>query len=292
MQKEGRFHLNLKIKERVDIGVKKTKTLIGNFYLVESNMSILIALFNREKNRFEIGSIEPIEMSDDLKYNGFIVNIDKVEINHDDMKCTFTSANHFLVVWEHKKNKIYYFHIFNNQLLMVNDELDALECVYNIVNTNDFILKSRSEIFSIHFNTYTNELRKHRIKDFNNNSTINFLLGLHGEFVWIRLVDKINSFEVYRLEKFLKGMRPDLIISNSSVSTFCFSKNFEYLIIFTSDFELKVYRIDLKNSFASSIKRTACLFLNHKLDNLFASENYINARYGKKLLTFEIVFDD
>ena len=275
-QKINRFDMILKLKERIDIGSKNSQNLIGNCFIKDPE-SIFIAVYSFENDRFEVGKIK----LDDFKYNRLIVNLNKLEISRIDMNCEFTAANNFLVVWDLTKNKaIYYFNIFTNQLLLKIEEFDTIDCFYNIFKTNDFILKSQSEIFSIHFNTYTNEIRKVRIKEIIDN----FSIGINDEFVWIKLV---NTFEVYRLQKFLKGLRPDLIISNSIVKLFCFSASLEYLIVFTNNFELRVYRMNLKG-----VTKIACLFLNHDLENIIASETFISAKYDKKLLTFEILFKD
>jgi hypothetical protein len=277
-QKMNRLEMILKLKERIDIGSKKSQNLIGNCFIRDPE-SIYVAVYSLEKNRFEVRNVN----LDDFKSTGFLVNFNDIEISLVDMNCVFTSANHFLVVWQATKDKvILFFNIYTNQLLLKINEFEAIECFYNIFKTNDFIVKSRSEIFTIHFNTYTNEIRKVKIKEIVDNP--NFMLGLNDEFVWIKL---FNTFEVYRIEKFLKGLRPDLIVSNSIVNSFCFSTSLEYLIVFTNNFELKVYRMNLKG-----VKKIAYLCLNHDLENMIASELFISAKYDKKLLTFEILFQD
>ena len=121
-------------------------------------------------------------------------------------------------------------------------------------------------------------MRKKRIKEL---ETVNFTLEVEYDYVWLRSTD---FFEVYKLEKFLNGMKADLAILNTQINFVSFSTN--HLSVFTSNKDLKVYKISSK-----PIKRIACLFLNHNLECLFSNEKFINTKFENKLLTFELIFE-
>jgi hypothetical protein len=235
----------------------------------------LTQLYNPVKDQFEIGYI--VKDLTNWNYKCLTVDISSIELSREGMKSAITSANHYLAVWENRL--IYFFDVFKNQILLKTDDIGSMECVWNVLNTNNFIIKQNSSIYLLQFSKYTHELRKTKIKEL---QTENFTLNLEKDYLVIKFFD---YFEVYRVEQFIKGMRPDLLVKNKVIDVFCFTESNKYLVVFTKTDELCVYKLN------RTMKQIACLVLNHKIENMHASEKYINFKLDSKLLSFEILVD-
>ena len=248
--------------------------------LFNSDKSCIVVIYI-EYNDFLKFSVDGENSGEKYKQETYTINMSPVRLDHDKMKCIFSSFNKYLIFWQRGHSSIIYMDMFKDTLFIKKEMDHSLLNVVHVPNKDDVIAQMNESIEYIKLNYIQQQaqLDVFQIKEY---KTKEFNIKIDKEFFIVN-IESENFIEIFKLFEL-----QHLVFTNSHTLTntngYCVSDDARYLVQRTFKNELVV--VDFVN-----MKQVASLQLNDAFYQLTASNKYISLTMsnGGHYMSFKIL---